>query len=550
MSLIPQDRFEVPADTAKLARKVFPKGNVYLSLRDALGPLYRDSQFADMFATRGQSGLSPAMLAMVTVMQYMENLSDRQVAVQVAARIDWKYALGLPLAYTGFESSVLSKFRSRLIAGGREQQLLDSLLTQAQQKGWLRAGGKQRTDATRVLGAVRRLNRLEMVAETLRNALNSLAMVAGDWLLAQVPPEWFVHYSDRIEEYRLPKQLTEREALAVRIGQDGYRLLQAVYSENAPGFLREVPAVETLRRVWVQQYYIQEGQVQQRKKGNLPPGELLIKSPHDVEVRYSHNNDAGWTGYRVHMTETCNEETPHLIINVETTPATTPDRNMTADIHTHLAEKALLPQVHLVDNGYTDANLLVTSRTDHQVELLGPLAPNSNWQARAQTGYALADFEIDWKAQQVTCPEGQVSKGWSESHDIYSKRVIHVRFARLDCLACRARPQCTRSKKHSRTLKLRPQAEHQALYAARAYQQTDEFKQRYRQRAGVEGTISQAVARSGLRRSRYIGLAKTHLQHVLTAVAVNLARIAAWLAEIPRAQTRISHFAALLPVAT
>src|SRR5215471_173041 len=215
----------------------------------------------------------------------MEGLSDRQTAEAVRERIDWKYALGLQLTDPGFDFSVLSEFRTRLLAGGAETQLLQALLDLCKTRGWLKARGRQRSDSTHVLAAIRDLNRLECAGETLRHTLNVLAEVAPDWLLAQIDAEWFDRYSRRFDEYRFPKAQTERLEFAQTIGADGYRLLGAVYAQATPVWLAEVPAVETLRRVWIQQFFVEEGRCHWRSAEQIPPAALIIASPYDLDAR-------------------------------------------------------------------------------------------------------------------------------------------------------------------------------------------------------------------------------------------------------------------------
>ena len=257
-------------------------------------------------------------------MQFAEGLSDRQGADAVRARIDWKYALGLALTDTGFDYSVLSEFRTRLMAGAAEQQLLDTmltaLLTAFKARGLMKGRGKQRTDSTHVLAAIRVLNRLECVCETMRHALETLAVVAPDWLQGWVPPLWFERYAQRFEEYRLPPGRDERYQLAEPVGADGFHLLEAIYESESARWLYEVPAVQILRRVWIQQFSRGDQGVQWREAEDLPPASLLISSPHDVEARYSRKRSTEWTGYKVHVSETCDAATPHLITDVETTP--------------------------------------------------------------------------------------------------------------------------------------------------------------------------------------------------------------------------------------
>jgi transposase len=457
--------------------------------------------------------------------------------------------LGLELGDPGFDYTLLHEFRTRLLENEAEQLLLEALLELLKARKLLKARGKQRTDSTHVLDAVRDLNRLELVGETMRHALNSLAGVVPAWLRDQVPSEWFDRYSKPFSQWRLPRQEAERDALAEVIGQDGYQLWQMTTQSPDREWLCEIPAVQTLRQVWLQRYYVDEGRVHWRKKGNLPPAERRIISPYDTEARYSTRRSTKWCGYKVHLTETCEEDQPLLITNVETTPSTTQDVSVTETIHEHLDEKGLLPRQHLVDAGYVDARGLAESQSEYGIDLFGPPRPDSSWQAKAGQGFDSSCFAIDWEQQAVTCPQGCISVGWFPHQDRCGEPRILVKFAKSDCLNCPTRAQCVRSQSRGRTLAFRPKQQHLALQNARRRQQTDEFKQAYARRAGVEGTISQGTRRSDLRRSRYIGLAKTHLQHVFTAVAINLIRLSDWFEDTERARTRCSRFAALATAA-
>src|SRR2546428_4444889 len=254
MSLHPHVIAPVPDETARVARAAFPKGHPYLTFRDVLGTLFQDEDFTALFPAWGQPGLPPWRLALVTIMQFRANLADRQAAEAVRARIDWKYLLSLELADPGCDFSVLSEFRDRLLAGSAEDLLLDKLLERCRALGWLKARGAQRTDSTHVLAAIRVLNRLELVAETLRAALNELATMAPDWLQAVTPLAWYERYSRRIEESRLPKAPAEREAYAHTVGEDGFRLLDALETPAVPEGLRELPRLEALRRTWQRHY--------------------------------------------------------------------------------------------------------------------------------------------------------------------------------------------------------------------------------------------------------------------------------------------------------
>src|SRR3954453_1851836 len=254
MSLRLQPLPPVPDDTARIAQAAFRRGNPYVLVRDRLGSVFADADFADLYPKLGQPASAPWRLALVTLMQFREGLSDRQAAEAVRSRIDWKYLLALDLADAGFDFSVLCEFRARLLQHGATERLLARLLDAAREGGLLKARGRQRTDSTYVLAAVGDLNGPGMVAETVRAALNAIAVAAPDWLRALAPPEWHERYDRRIEDMRLPDSGPKRDAYAVQVGADGFRLLDALDGAQVPGRLRDLPEVGVLRRVWARHF--------------------------------------------------------------------------------------------------------------------------------------------------------------------------------------------------------------------------------------------------------------------------------------------------------
>jgi transposase len=544
MSLRSPLGYSLPDETARVARAAFPKGNPYLRLADALGPIFHNPDFADLYAEVGQPAEDPAQLALVTLFQFAEGLTDRQAADAVRSRIDWKYAMRLPLEDEGFDSTVLVEFRARLLTGGAERQLFDTLLDCLKAQGVVKARGRQRTDSTHVLAAVHVLNRLELVGETLRHALDVLAVAAPGWLRAWTPGEWFDRYGQRLTEYRLPKGEAERVALAEQIGADGRRLLTRLDDADAPAGLGQLPAVRTLRRVWLEEFYAGEPP-RWRAAEDRPPAGRMTSSPHDPEARFRLKRETAWVGYAVHLTESCDPDAPSIITDVATAPASATDNAETDAIHERLAERGLLPAEHLVDAGYVTATTLVGSAA-RAVDLVGPVIGDQSWQARQATGYAVAQFTIDWEARRATCPAGRTSAVWRETRDSAGHPAVDIHFGTATCRGCPARAQCA-TRQRGRSLLVRRQEEFEALQAARRRQATPEFRAQYRARAGVEGTHSQGVRRAGLRRTRYRGLAKTALGHTFIAAALNLVRVAAWLAEAPRSTTRRSAFARLAP---
>jgi len=554
-------------------------------VRDRLGELFPDAEFAPAFGVRGRPGWSPGRLALVTVLQMVENLTDRQAADAVRDKISWKYALGLDLDDEGFDPSVLSEFRTRVVAHSLEQRVLDLLLDALKVEGLVGAGGKQRTDSTRVIGAVRDVNRLELAGESVRAALEAIAVAAPDWLPTVIDiADWGRRYGARVDTWRLPTSKTKRAELVAAYGTDAVALLRAVYDTGAPPWLRELPAVDVLRRVLVQNYVITTNaagrevvRAREADTDGLPPGRTRLSSPYDLDVRWAAGRAKGegvaWNGYKVHITETCDPpdptptgrdtagrdtagrdtagrdtagERPNIIVGVATTDATVPDAAMTEKIHATLAGRELLPAEHYLDSGYPSAALVVDSLRRWGITLLTPLLADQSRQATQAAGYDRAGFTIDFDTHQATCPQGQTSTCWNPVTQRGTDAIV-IKFTAATCRPCPVRDQCTRTThpQYGRQLTVPPREVHHAQLAARAAQDTPDWQADYARRAGVEGTIRQAVAVTGIRRARYRGLPKTRLEHIYSAVALNLIRPDAYWNGNALDRTRTSHLTRL-----
>jgi transposase len=569
---------EIPEATVRAARAAAGKGAYPLAMRvrDELGEVFADEAFAGAFGARGRPGWSPGRLALVTVLQMAEDLTDRAAAARVRFGMDWKYALGLELDDEGFDSSVLAEFRSRLVEHGLEEKALDLLLAALRERGLVGGGGRQRTDSTHVLAAVRDLNRLELAGESVRACLEALAAAAPDWLAASFEVAgWSKRYTARVDSWRLPTSSTRRDELAAAYGRDGFALLKAVYAPGAPGWLAELPAVDVLRRVLVQNYIrtTTSGgrEVVKRREADtdgLPPGRVRLTSPYDLDARTGGKRDLFWNGYKVHISETCDipgEDTatasgsaavrpgdaptptgdlPNIITNVATTDATVPDTAMTEPIHTRLAARGLLPAEHYLDSGYPSTELITGSAARFGVTLVTPLLADQSPQARAGNGFEKSAFTIDFDREQATCPQGQRSSSWNPVSQRGTDTIV-ITFAAATCTPCPVRQLCTTSKARRRQLTIYPRDLHEAQQAARTAQTTTDWQAKYARRAGVEGTIRQGIAVTDLRHTRYRGLPKTHLQHVFSAVALNLIRLDAHWNGHPLDRTRTSHLARL-----
>lgn len=439
---------------------------------------------------------------------------------------------------------MLCEFRSRLVEHGLTELVLDVLLARLGELGLVKAGGKQRTDSTHVFAAIRDLGRVELAGEAVRACLQALAGAAPHWLAGVIDlPVWARRYPARLGSWMLPRSRTQRAELARTFGADGFTLLTAVYADDAPAGLDQLPAVEVLRIVLVQNFTLcvdAQGKesITHREADNhgLPPGKIRLTSPYDLDVRWSKKERGAviWNGFKVHVSETCDlpGETAtselNIVTHVATTASTVSDQAMTTPIHQALQQRGLIPGEHYVDSGYTSAALIASSRRDYGITLVTPLMTSNSAQARAKAGFDLTCFTIDFDAKQATCPGGKPSVGWYPARN-RGAETINVKFDGPTCHACPVVQQCspasTTPGRYGRQLGILPREAYEAQAAARAEQAEDDWQARYARRCGVECSIYQAVAVTGIRQSRYRGLAKTHLEHVFSAVALNLIRL-------------------------
>ncbi|MBL3671615.1 transposase [Streptomyces sp. M2CJ-2] len=473
MSMLPVGLPEIPEQTVAVARAAFPKGSLPVRVRDRLAEVFVDEPFAGAFGVRGAPGLSPGALSLVTVLQFAEDLTDRQAAAMAVRAIDWKYALGSELTDTGFDASVLSRFRARLADNGMERVVFDRLLEHCKDAGLVAAGGKQRTDSTHVISAVRDLNRLELAGESVRAALEALAVAAPLWLAGQIDvTEFAERYGPRVDGWRMPSSQAKRDRLAQVFGQDALTLCRAAWAEDTPVWIREIEAVHLLRQVLVQTYLIRSdsrGRQVIRKRDaddGVPPGQLRLASPYDADARWAaKGEDLFWMGYKIHLTESCTTlpdadadadagsgRMPNLITDVHTTDATVPDVKATAPIQQSLAEHGVKPAEHYLDSGYPSADLITRAMQDG-IRMVTPVLLDHSAQAKAADGFDKNAFTINWTTRQVRCPAGRTSSHWNPVQQ-HGTDAIVITFSVLTCRDCPFQKQCTTSKTGRRMLTL------------------------------------------------------------------------------------------------
>ena len=528
---------EVPADTAELGRVVLAPDNVYRMIGDRFNELWpAQSVFAPMYCDTGRGAIPPLLLSLVTVFQALEKLPDRVAAAMVASRIDWKYALHLPLTFTGFHFTDLMAFRQRLEEHDQERLVFDEFVKRLQALGLVRRRPNVRTDSSRVLGRVHRLSQLELVTESLRVALQATAKAALEWCEQAVPSALRETYSQRQGEYGLSD--AEVKARLIEVGKDAFWFLAQV-DRSAPAVVRELPEVVTLRTVLQQQFPDGPG----RPPAKRPAGGNIIESPHETEARRASKRGESWTGYKVQVTETYDTDLPHIIVDMEVTDATANDSPELSNIQDRMKERGIVPREQQVDQGYVSGDNLAES-DEQGIALLG-MPPADTVGPK---GFRQTDFEIDEEKQEAVCPAGQKSVVWN-LRESYPRRpnglpAIQIRFAAKACQECKFLGQCTKSKQ-GRSLLLHPHRD--LLKARREEAQTETFKERLHPRAGIEGTVSELVRAHGMRQARYRGKGKVRLQGYFAATAANLKRTMRYLASAEQHASEAEQAAAMHP---
>lgn len=589
MCLKPRSLPPIPDETRSVAEQIYPPDHPLRRLGDDYADVLCDQDFADLYSSTGQPALSPALLALVTVLQATEHCSDRVAAEMVRSRIDWKYALHLPLSHPGFDASVLCEFRQRLVAHHAERRVFDAFLRRLKERGFLKGRAVQRTDSLAIMAAVRELDLLELVMETLRLALEAIAQHDPVWRKAHIPDTWLQNYGPWTQAERLIRETSSRasaeaQRLLSRAGQDGFALLDALEAEEA-ALLRGLTAVEVLRTVWTQQYQRSEphqGQlpatsgteanksgteanqnveadvkakadvkirssVQTRPAPALEDGQRgrVIITPHDPQARWATKQDHAWGGYKLHLTETATEDAPLLITDLDIVAAAAHDSQAVASIQQRLQACDLLPDTHLADAGYVNG-LTIQSSLSYRVNLLGPIPADTLGASRKDTILPSEAFTVDVETQQATCPGGHSARLWSlhQRSDRKGRSLIAIAWDKQTCSHCPLRSQCLPPGQLQRVLRLSPY--YTLLTNRRAEQKTVAFRERYRRRAGIEATFSHLVNVHRARRTPYCGSAKTLCRYAALAVGVNLCRVALWEAGQRPQRQRLSYLRRLL----
>lgn len=519
MSLQKRWRDEIPEGTRAWGAAHLAPTDPYRLIGEQINTVLSEDDFAAMYSKQGRGAVCPVVLALVLVFQARERIGDRTAAEMAVRRLDWLYALHLPLEWEGFHATDLTYFRRRLLEHQGEGLIFEKILALVQDLGFLKRSQLQRTDSTHVLSYTEKLGRLELVCETLRLALKALEDEAPTWSSQMLPEVYRSTYGERRTTWKLgPEQIA---AELVRVGQDGCWLL-AQLDAAAREDLEALPEIATLRTVWSQQFSITvtEGgscSAVLKQQMRTRKGKDLIVTPHDSEARWFKKRQTIWVGYKLQATETIDEGAGvQFLTDIELVAANSGDNEAIAGIQERLLSRGLGPEEHYVDQGYTSGTNLAESAS-RGIELIGPIGLDTS---KKPPGYRQADFQLDFERLQATCPQGHTVRLWLRG-DPPGSRGSRAEF-KEHCTRCPARELCAPP---GGSRKIGPGPYYEEREARRAEQQTPAFKECMKRRCAIEGTISELVRRYGIRQARYRGRPKVRLQMLMAGAAANLQRL-------------------------
>jgi transposase len=502
---------DIPQAVSCWGKKYLKDNNLYRVVGDQLLSFISADEFTSMYSHTGRPSISPIILSLVTLFQFLEEIPDRVAAQYAMTRLDWKYALHIPMDDPGFHYSDLCNFRKRLAKHGKESLLFDQLLKQIESLGFLKKRKHQRTDSTHILALVSELSRLENLSESLRVSLRAIQKSESAFYQMKIPALYREHWSISQSDYQMTEP-QRREALE-RVGQDIHWLLSFLET-NKKSFLR-LPELEVLQTLFYQHFAVQDSQ-KVCLKDKADTGKDKIQSPHEPEARYSKKRGKSWVGYKTHITETANGKGEvNFITDITTTNSCEQDNETLSGIQEKLEAGNLKPEQQFTDKGYvTGANLSESGKKD--IQLMGEVSELNN-----KGLFTADDFTVDYQTMTAICPAGCTSISWKKRESDNHNGDAQIRFC-SQCNHCLLKEKCTKSKRGRR---LRLNLHYPMLKKRRQESKTGTFKKLMKRRPPVEGTISEMVRVHGLRRSRYRGMMKTHFHGLMVGTAVNLKRL-------------------------
>ena len=489
--------------------------DICFTIQKEIAPLIEITDFEEMYQEGGRPPISPRILILVLIMQYIERLSDRAAAANLRYRLDWKIAFGLELDFAGIHPTTLVYFRERLLASNRASYAFDKVLGHLSTVGLVKKNAKQRIDSTHVIGLVRELSRIELLHETLRVFCQEIEPYKSQ-LTSSVLVDHLEYYSDKISIRGISDVQKERFVKDAGQAMQGF----IVWSESTSEFpVKDLESYKTLVTVFKQNFVNEEGDPPDStnpiKLKNIATGKDHVSSPHEPEARYANKGKKAWIGYKAQVAETTSDspEDINFITYIDVSPATEYDGDTVQDFISDQESRDILPSVVYGDTHYNSSENIIVATTKG-VELKGPVAPIPGKKSNAKN----KGFSANLAEKTVTCPQGEqadITSQWSDGR-------VRATIPNESCDACIEKENCA-PKSQGKLVVLRPESE--LLKQRRALMETQEFKTEMHRRNGIEGTLSGLVRGQGMRRSRHRGKNKLQLQLKFTGAAANIIRL-------------------------
>jgi len=479
------------------------------TIQREISPLIKDTDFEDMYEGGGRPPISPRIMLLTLIMQFLERLSDRAAANNLKYRLDWKIAFGLPVDFPGIHNTTLVHFRDRLVENEKASYVFDKVLDHLTSLGLVKKGKKQRIDSTHVIGNVRELSRLELLHETLRLFCKDIFPYKGK--LDEVLQNYHELYVEKISTRGITN--VQREKYINEAGLAMRTFLEWEKLSSLSKKILELKSYETLEIVFKQNFEDKNPDPENSPKLiKIATGKDHICSPHETDARYSTKGGKGWIGYKVQVAETIGDEI-NFITYTEATDSTDHDGSIVAPYIKDQDEKGITPSEVYGDTHYNSEHN-INCLEEQGINLKGPVAPIPNKEiSKTNTG-----FSYDKEKVKVICPIGV------ESKKIFFQRngKTSASFPQNECGKCERSEICQPQKRGKR---VQIRFESDTLKNRREEMKTEKYKEDMHHRNGIEGTISGLVRGQGMRRSKYRGKAKALLQNKLIGASANITRL-------------------------
>ena len=482
------------------------------TLQKEIIPRIKLADFEAMYSEKGRPPVSPVVLLVILILQYIEGLSDRAAASNLRFRLDWKIALGLELDYEGIHSTTLVYFRDRLLNNEQASYAFDRVLEHLKECGLVKKNSKQRIDSTHVIGEVRALSRIELFHETLRLFMEKVILFK--FLMPISLQEKYEYYISPISTRGASDKQKAKFISEAGLAMKAFTEWGGSCRDSVD--IMALESFQTLSTVFHQNFHdkgLEESSVPELIP--IATGKDHVCSPHEPEARYANKGGQGWLGYKMQVAETVPEgdDVANFITYIDVNDATDHDGDSIPDFISDQDEKELIPSEIYADTHYNSLkNIEELAR--QSIDLKGPVVPEPSKQPKLEN----QGFTYDAESHVLRCPMGIEA----EKISFQEPDKIHGRFAAKTCMNCERRDACA-PQKRGKQITLRKLSE--TLKTRREAMQTDAFKKEMHKRNGIEGTISGLVRGQRLRRSRYRGKTKVQLHIKFSGAAANIKRL-------------------------